>query len=203
MGGEYPIVSAHVLFGERDALDPRYQYATLVREPVDRAISWLHFVRNMPRERVPELHDACLTYLDSEGDILLPPLESHLPNLAVAHYAPILGTFGLNDEQRVESAFRAIRSYDCVGIYERLKDFVADHAVLIGIPAPESLAQINVTGERPKVDAISAKLRDNISRVTQLDQKLYHLVAELVERRLAVHPPHPPTNSRWARYDRT
>jgi hypothetical protein len=202
LGGKYPIISGHILFGEEDGLDPRYEYATLLRDPIDRVISWLHFVRNAPRDGQPELHDACTVYLESEGEILPPQLESHLPNLAVAHYAPIVGTHGADDQERVARAFRAIQSYNCVGLYERLEDFIAHLATLIGIPVPETLAKVNVTGARPKLDMISKKLRRNIAEITELDNRLYQLVTELVDTRAATKPSRPPTRSKWARYDR-
>ena len=44
-GGEYSLISAHVTFSG-EGLDPRYQYVTCLREPIDRAISWLFFVLN-------------------------------------------------------------------------------------------------------------------------------------------------------------
>ena len=43
-GGIYSIISGHVNFLDRGTLDPRYQYITCLREPVDRVLSWLFFV---------------------------------------------------------------------------------------------------------------------------------------------------------------
>src|SRR6266404_4061207 len=45
-GGLYSIISGHVNFIGRGVLDPRYQYITCIRHPVDRALSWLYFVLN-------------------------------------------------------------------------------------------------------------------------------------------------------------
>ena len=42
-GGDYSVISGHVHFS-REGLDPRYQYITCLREPIDRAVSWLFFV---------------------------------------------------------------------------------------------------------------------------------------------------------------
>ena len=45
-GGLYSIISGHIHFSAREGLDPRYQYITCIREPIDRVVSWLYFVSN-------------------------------------------------------------------------------------------------------------------------------------------------------------
>lgn len=170
--GTYPILSAHVLFGEGDGLDSRFQYATLLRDPVDRVISWLHFVvHNHATADFPEINDACSAYLESDGEEFRPVLVPHLLNTCTMHFAAIHGANGLNDSELVDTAFRAISSYDCLGIYERLDEFVASLATLIGIPAPDSLRPLNVTTERPAVNSIGPKLRDSILKLTALDRQ--------------------------------
>lgn len=199
--GEYPVVSGHVLFEDGDRLDPRFQYATLLREPVDRTLSWLYFVtRNHRRSDLPELYVPCMEFLESEGEELHPVLRPHLLNPAVAHFASILGSRSRDDSELVETAFRAIGDYDCLGVYERLTEFMAQLATLIGIPAPVSLQAVNVTVERPAVDKVSAKLRDNIRKITNLDRSLYNRVVTLVDRRLAASRKMPPAQSKWATY---
>ncbi|WP_441459338.1 hypothetical protein [Burkholderia thailandensis] len=54
-GGEYSVISAHIDF-RGSSLDPRYQYLTCFREPIDRAISWLFFLmNNHDAEQLPGL----------------------------------------------------------------------------------------------------------------------------------------------------
>jgi len=38
-GGILSIISAHIFFHDGDALDPRYDYVTILREPIDREIT--------------------------------------------------------------------------------------------------------------------------------------------------------------------
>lgn len=202
--GNFPIVSGHVFFSDGEQLDPRFQYATLLREPVDRSISWLYFVtRNHRPADLPELFEACRVYLESEGEELPALLEQSIVNPAVAHFAAIRGSRGLKGLELVDVAYRAILDYDCVGVFEQLNDFLDDFAALIGIPPPHSLRKVNATKERPRAEAVSAELRKNIAAITDLDRLLYKRVAELVgKRRLAATSAKPPRESKWARYDR-
>jgi hypothetical protein len=201
--GEYPIISAHVHYADAGGLDPRFQYATLLREPMDRTISWLYFVaHNHERDELPGLYEEVEAFLASDGRELASGLGSTIVNPMVNHYAAILGHCDCGDQELLNSAFLAIQHYDCVGIYERLAGFVAGLAELIGIPAPAALQPVNVTVERPAADGISDKLRNRLLALTDLDRQLYRRVATLVEERLAARPPRPPEHSKWARYDR-
>jgi len=201
--GDYSVISGHVHFAEREGLDPRFQYATLLREPLDRTLSWLFFVTsNHEREQFPALYDEYRAFLDSDGQDLGPIIAGQIINPMVAHYAGILGSCGAGDDELVETAFRAVMGYDLVGIYERLDEFVAGLGELIGIPAPRTLQPVNVTVSRPARDGISAKLRDKLLAITELDRKLYERVAAVVSERLAASHPKPPRKSKWARYDR-
>ena len=186
-----------------EGLDPRFQYATLLREPLDRTISWLFFVnRNHAREDLPGPYDECETFLASDGEEIGPRLAPAIVNPMASHYSKIVGGSGAGDGALVEAAFRAIQGYDCVGTYERLGEFVSGLAELIGIPAPAALQPVNVTVERPARDGISDELRDNLLAITSLDRQLYARVAKMVGERLSTSRPKPPTTSKWARYDR-
>lgn len=42
-GGNYPVISGNLDFQKR-GMDPRYKYITILRESLDRAISWLYYI---------------------------------------------------------------------------------------------------------------------------------------------------------------
>lgn len=203
-GSDFPILSGHIFFAEGERLDARYQYATLLREPVDRTLSSLYFVtRNHRREQLPELYDECQAFLDSDGDEIGPQLSTSIVNPMTEHFAQIKSERGSPCPDPVEAAMGAIEDYDCVGIYERLDEFVASLATLIGIPSPSSLRSVNATAARPAVEEISDKLRDKLLLITDLDRQLHARVSQLVAERLAAKPPSPPKRSRWVRYERS
>ena len=201
--GEYPIVSGHIFFGDCEGLDPRFQYATLMREPVDRTLRGCTLSPGTTsRSHSLSFTDHASLIWKSEGDEFPSVLKPHLFSPMVAHFAAILGASDQNGSELVETAFRAIVEYDCVGIYERLNDFVADLARLIGIPPPASLQTVNPTNFRPRMEDVSAKLLSNIRAITEFDRILYSRVVSLVEGRLAKKHSKPPTQSGWARYER-
>ena len=69
-GGEYSVISAHIHF-LGDGLDPRYHYITNLREPLDRALSWLFFVyKNHEAEQLPGLWKLVERFVVSEGEDL-------------------------------------------------------------------------------------------------------------------------------------
>jgi hypothetical protein len=192
-GGRFPVLTGHIDFIDGEGLDPRYRYATIIRDPLDRAVSWLFFVtKNHSREQLPDHYDECEAFLSSDGHEIGPLLRASIANPMVNHYAKILGAEGASDQQLVRTALEAISSYDCIGLYEGLSDFVRSLASLIGIPAPEQLQSVNATAARPETAKLSQKLRRKLLEITELDRDFYARVAKNVSKRLASDPPSPP-----------
>jgi hypothetical protein len=87
-GGTYSVLTAHVNFG-RQGMDPRYQYVTLLREPIDRVVSWLYFiVNNNTSERFGEFWHVAKRFIESGGDDGDDLLHG---NFYVKHFASIDG----------------------------------------------------------------------------------------------------------------
>ena len=183
-GGMHSIISAHILF-ERKGFDPRYQYFTCIREPIDRAISWLYFItKNINQDDIPELWLAADRFIKSDGDELSVVLYESLSNIYVEHFSRINEQSDLGDDQILANALKNIEKYDVWGLYESLPEFLSDVARLIAMPAPKLIGRINVTVERPQVSQISEKLRLKLLDLNALDIRLY---AEL-RRRYNVGP---------------
>lgn len=173
-GGLYSVISAHVHFADGEGLDPRYQYITVLREPVDRIISWLYFlVNNHDESQLPDLVPAAKRFLASDGGELSDKLAGSISNAYVGHFCRMGGDAPTCDDEKILSALAAIRKYDVVGIYEEMPLFLQDVAKLIGLTVPAGLARVNVTQRRPAVDQISPVLRDRIVELNQLDLRLY------------------------------
>lgn len=173
-GGQYSVISAHVHFHDGKGLDPRYQYVTLFRDPVDRVVSWLFFViNNHDDAQLPGLRQAAVDFVaDNEES----SLKDYVSNTYVEHFCRIEGNGTEDDEQKIANAFSAIKKYDAVGLYEDMPQFLAQVAALIGLPEPKKLPNVNVTTKRPKVDELLPALRDQISAMNQLDIRLFEQV---------------------------
>lgn len=203
-GGQYSVISAHVAFHASEGLDPRYQYMTFFREPIDRVVSWLYFlVNNHDDDQLPEMRPVAQRFIESDGDIIDASIFGSISNAYVEHFCRINGSGLESDDEKIANALAVIKQYDVVGVYQDMPRFLADVAALIGIPQPQEIARVNVTTKRPQVDRISDALRARIIELNQLDLRLY---AEIVAWRASLVQSEsiqrPPLNiSKWQKYE--
>ncbi|WP_412526673.1 Wzt carbohydrate-binding domain-containing protein [Burkholderia lata] len=188
-GGEYSVISAHVDFQGSD-LDPRYHYMTCLREPIDRAVSWLFFlVKNHESAELPGLWEQAERFValaDTPGSDLLNFVEEsfdqdflrNIRNPYVEHFAGISPGSGRSERQKIDAALDSIARYDVWGLYESLPDFLSDVASLIEIPVPAHLQRVNMTRTRPQVGEISPSLRTCLEALNELDLEFYRELSE-------------------------
>lgn len=175
-GGLFPIISAHIFFDV--GLDPRYEYITLLRDPVDRVVSWLFYADNtVPDTPEYQLHKAgARDFIQSDGQIISDDIAESVSNYYVTHFSQIQNISGISYEEKVEVALQSLMDFKVVGIYEKFSSFLSDVSDLIGLPAPESIARVNGTSRRPMVNEITPALRARIVELNQLDIRLYNKV---------------------------
>lgn len=172
-GGLYSVISAHVGFKDGEGLDPRYQYMTLFRDPVDRVVSWLFFVINNHDDvQLPGLRQAAIQFLQEEEN----SLAGYVENAYVKHFCGIEGNGAESDDQKIANALAVIKKYDVVGLYDDMPQFLAEAAALIGVREPKKLGKVNVTTQRPLVDEITPALRERIIALNSLDIRLFEEV---------------------------
>lgn len=175
LGGEYSLISAHVTF-QGEGLDPRYQYATFMREPIDRAISWLFFVQqNHSANDLAELWHDVVAFIESDGESSVERL-GQIVNPYMVHFGSIYPTPVYSDAEELSKALAALENFDVWGIYEAMPDFLGDFAGLLGVPAPERIARVNVTRERPSAGRASTRLRQRLEELNALDLEFYEIV---------------------------
>ena len=173
-GGLYSVISAHVHFHNAEGLDPRYQYMTFFRDPVDRLVSWLYFlINNHDETQIHELRRSAKLFLSSNGEEVSEEFIGSISNVYVEHFCCILGNGQETDDEKITNSFSAIQDYDVVGVYNEMPRFLADVANLIGICQPQEMPRINVTTQRPQLGNISPILRKNIEALNHLDLRLY------------------------------
>jgi hypothetical protein len=203
-GGAYSVITGHIAFNEGDTLDPRYDYVTLLREPVDRVVSWIYYLLHdvEPGAATRPLIEGARTFLATDGRESTPEFELSISNLATEHFRTAsgrsdTGTAGL------AAALDVLSRYRVVGIYERLGEFAAAFADLLGVARPPSLPRINITSSRPRVDAIPDALRMRIRELNALDLVLYETVRSGMYLPPATPAPIAPfaRNGGWSRYD--
>lgn len=175
-GGNYSIISGHVHFSG-EGLDPRYQYVTCLREPIDRSLSWLFFVlKNHNTNQIPEQWIQVERFISSQGEEIAPALLEQISNPYVSHFASILNTAPCSDDIKLTNAVSAIEQYDCCGPMEDMPAFLSKMAALIGLPTPRQIERVNVTRSRPLVSDVSASLRKNLEDLNRLDLEFYRIL---------------------------
>ena len=202
-GGTYSVISGHISFDPGDELDPRYRYVTLLREPVDRALSWLYYLRGHVDEAgmAGHLVRAAKAFLDTEGGECSPELRDSIAGLAVEHFSKIGPALPTTPEAKVAAALEALRQYDVVGRYDDLVDFAGRVADLIGIAAPRRLPRTNVTEERSGVDALSPPMRARVEALCELDLELWARIHSGGLRSARPYAPRSYRGNAWSRYD--
>jgi FkbM family methyltransferase len=201
-GGLHSIITAHVVFSAGEALDPRYQYITCLREPIDRVLSWvfftLHDALDDPHSR--KVREAAKIFLESEGKECPSDVIGTFSNLYVDHFSSIgrPGTVSgnansISDDEKLARAVAAVQTYDVVGIYEEYPKFISDVASLVCVAAPAEISRVNVSTRRPPVNEVSPAFRDRIAELNQNDFRFYSKIVELNKSKeittSAVHKP--------------
>ncbi len=180
-GGLYSVIFAHLGFSG-EGLDPRYQYVTLVRDPIERVISWLYYVLNhhssekMQREWGWDAWTAVKAFVDSHGEALDERLFPIVSNEMVRNFASILDPAPNGDEEMLALALEAIAQYELVGVYEDLSGFARRLSATLGLGEP-NLPQVNVTQAKPK--QVSERFRQRLAELNRLDLAFYSRVREL------------------------
>lgn len=173
-GGRYSVISGHLFF-QSNGLDPRYNYITSFREPLDRAVSWLFYV--LPNYKY-ELRDQAELFVTSQGEELDEKFRASINNPYVEHFASVLSTQPRNEDEKFAAALSAIEQYDVWGFFEEMPAFLADVGALIGLPAPEQIERVNVTSSRPTLKQISPELRKHLEALNALDLEFYRVLRE-------------------------
>lgn len=177
------VLRGHHGFGLYQFLSGPSIHFTLLRDPVDRVISYYYFIRRRPKNH---LHDFVMSNdMDLKGFI-----ESGIPVMANNGQTRLLSgkmdkahevAFGECTEEALESAKSNLREhFTVVGLTERF-----DETLLLLREAFGWLnlfyARQKVAPNRPRKDELSKSTLDAITRVNLLDIELYDYATALFE----------------------
>ncbi|WP_233854953.1 Wzt carbohydrate-binding domain-containing protein [Paraburkholderia sp. HD33-4] len=201
-GGAYSVVSGHLHF-DGEGLDPRYRYATCVREPIDRALSWIFYVlNNFSSVELSGLWKEVEAFVKSEGEQVGGALLPHICNPYVEHFCRIFDAGVQTDEGKIASSLASIEKYDVIGFYDDMPGFLRELAALVEVPSPVRLEKVNVTNERPDVVSLSPKFLRRLSELNSLDIAFCERLMEIRQRRDTQRPVLLGlTKPKWKKYD--
>ncbi len=201
-GGEYGIISGHVHF-DGLGLDPRYKYVTLLRDPIERAISYLYFVVNNFKPDDLAEWQSYHRFIESEGDEIDHRVLHKIPNYYVNHFAQAKSRLHRPARALLADALTVIDQYEVWGLYERMPEFLADLGRRLRIPPPARLTPVNETARKPGRAEISPKLVARLEELNALDTEFYRVLRDRHDAGRQERAGRPmPEQSAWAPYQR-
>jgi hypothetical protein len=182
----YDAITGHLAAIPGDSLPTDRVCVTLLREPVDRAISQFSFMRTihtsgLRREPRAETVDAWVASMEeSDGDTLNGHVEALWPLGWSVQERP-------STPQRVEAAIEALRRFDIVGLQDQLLESVAVLDYWMGWPASAALPVDNRTPDRPAVTDLAPRTRARLSDLLAPDIELFEYARQrFAKQRLSV-----------------
>lgn len=182
-GNEIKVVTGHFPLCVADILGGGFTTLTVLREPVDRTMSFLrHFHQLFPATRSSTFEELYADPLRFHGLIQnhmvkmfsLTPEEMDHGAMSMVEFSP----------ERLERAKEQLATVDVIGIQERFEDFYDELVVRFGFAVTERL---NANSTNPA--DFSESFLERIAEDNALDIEFYEYAKELVtQRSLATEP---------------
>lgn len=185
------VLQGHVPHGVHELLPRPATYVTLLREPVDRAVSLYFHWRRKLGARFGEhgIVEGLSAVLADDASGLVPPVRLlEIDNAQTRRISGLNPPLGACSRQMLVTAKRNLRKdFTVIGLTERFDETVLMLARRFGWPWA-CYVRANVTERRLRVSQVPASLREELRTRNALDVELYNYAAELFERELAAEP---------------
>lgn len=194
-------VHGHLPYSLVDFFPERPLVFTLLRDPIDRALSAFHFMRQTAISRVKDAEEGIGTKKVAEqcmqatrmtlGEFILNERAAatmHLGNVQAKLLSTTAAEFaqlnGRNEDSfDLELAKKHLSECDAFGLVERLPEFKEVLTFALGRPHLGDLAWANKTRNRPLRDEIDGETREALEELTGIDRQLYAYAQDLFEQR--------------------
>ncbi len=197
----YRLFRGHLWYGLNGYVGQRLSYITMLRDPVQRTVSWyLHAMRDPNAYRHRRMNDEGWSLLDFVRD---PQTNWDLVNAQTLFLAADLDYGKLSrdpvgygqaaikelaarrqDRALLDLAKRRLESFAFFGITERMRDSMNLLAYALRFFPNFSVPRLNASSNRSGNDGLSAEEIDAVRELTQLDQELYTWACQLFEARM-------------------
>jgi hypothetical protein len=176
----FRVFKGHLPFGLHESLPQAATYLTVLREPVDRAISTYYFMKNYV---LHPMHRR----IKRAGWTLEEFIQNVPRNNIQCKYLANVGW----DEEVTEAIYERARSnlerhFSVVGLTERFEETLALLKVRFGWKLDQYLS-FNRTPDRPPKRKLPATTVELIQQYNRWDVELYHAGVQLFEKQLTSH----------------
>ncbi len=172
-GGAYSLLSGHIEF-DGTGLDPRYRYITVLRDPVERLVSWVNFVLSVenPTEYIRSLQEGAEILLRSDGQETTQIFYQTISNPYCRRLSRVLSTAIVEESAQLEAAGRVLEQFFLIGSFENLKLFCDNYITLLDISEKHEIPHINKT-EKKRINPADEYFRIRCADYVQSDILLY------------------------------
>jgi hypothetical protein len=180
-------ISGHVNYGLGDKLSEDRVNVTIIRDPIDRALSQYFF--NSASRANRSRQDRAMLELSLEAFLSQSDTSNLLEysNVYVRHFASLCSDYhsgtGMQDEASLlHLAKHALSQFDVVGLLTEFEDFSAVAAISAGISHYVSPPRLRVTQNRLPLDRVSHKALKLLRDHNAMDIEFAAFAAELFRR---------------------
>lgn len=178
-GGMHSVISGHIWF-HGEGLHPGWMYATVLRHPVNRVISWLSYLIHDVSQNDPNnlLCIEARKFVDGIDFEMSLPFQESIKNYYVNHFASILVSRAeLNDCDFIYWAIKAIGQYDVVGFTDELGEFCIKVAKIMNLKKNiNPIKRINKTSKSININDIDKKIYNKILEYNDKDINFYDII---------------------------
>lgn len=177
---KYTVISGHISIIDVRRYFPDRKILTILREPLDRCVSWYYFARAM-RPAIGAATDVFVaqTYGIEEffnQDLHL--IYRNIFNRQVRQLGNHVLNFDLSYAEALENAKQTLRSAAWVGRQETLDTDIADLATIVPNAESAYLQIENRTEGRKGMNELSSNVINRISSLNEYDVALYKFACE-------------------------
>jgi hypothetical protein len=186
----FKCVCGHIAFMPGDDVGGCWAF-TMLRNPVDRIISLYFYNHNMAHGHGSQFDEAC-RQLDLEDFVFSEDkiIRDAISNCLIKHFCPlgVNGSRTLPETEQLSVAKKVLEEkYSFIGLADRMDESIDLLCWHLGKPPVGSVPRINVTKDRKPLSQLSARVRQRLEEINQLDMELFEYAVKLYdEKRRAV-----------------
>ncbi len=174
---EIRVVAGHFPLCTKELLDADFTVLTVLRDPVERTLSYLRH----HRETTPADRRLSLEAIYEDRGRFKAFIENHMVKMLSLDVAEM--TYGMMtevefDRKRLRTAQRRLKTVDLVGVQEDLEEFAGQLEQRFGWQLGPP-----VSANTTEPSDVPASFRSRIAEDNRLDMELYELARELVAKR--------------------